>query len=72
MCDVQRSVRQTGQPGRARVARLRQLCLCFGLLRITCQPGDALLVEQAAYFRLMRKHGFLLSIRRRWWSCGCS
>jgi hypothetical protein len=37
------------------------------LLRVVGQPLHVFLVEQAAYFRLMRKHGvppFVLSISR--------
>jgi hypothetical protein len=72
MRDVQRSVRQTGQPGRAPVARRRQRPRLSGLLCVFGQPSDVLLMEQAAYFRLMRKHGILLSVRRRWRICGYS
>jgi hypothetical protein len=71
MRDVQRGVRQTGQPGRARLARRLRGPL-YGLLCVSGQLCDALLVEQAAYFRLMRKHEILLSFRRRGWRCGDS
>jgi hypothetical protein len=67
MRDVQRGVRQTGQPGRARLARRLRRPL-YGLC-VSGQLSNALLVEQAAYFRLMRKHEILLSSRRRGWSC---
>jgi len=69
MRDVQRGVRQTCQPRRAAVARRRLRRPLYGLPCVTGQPLDVLLMEQAAYFRLMRKHGILLSSRRRgWWS----
>jgi len=57
--DVQRSARRANLPC---VARLRLRALSLVALRVIGQPCDVLLVEQTAYFWLMRKHGSLLSL----------
>jgi hypothetical protein len=65
MPDVQRNMCRSDKPwqhpravGRGHPQRLERT------LRVAGQPLNVLLVEQTAYFRLVRKHGTLLSSRR--------
>ena len=66
MPNIECGLCQGRQPGQLlREPKRRQVWTLHRSLRVVRQPLHMLLMEQAAYFRLMRKHSFLPSFCRR-------